>query len=93
MKHTYYTKGPWVICCIEGKENQLMIGDGDEGADIFCDIRSDRQEYANLIAAAPDLLEALEVCLSLIKKNGNEWTDSLTIGLAEQAIAKARGES
>jgi hypothetical protein len=46
---------------------------------------------ARLIAAAPDLLEALEGTAALLEALGYAADDSLTVGAARAAIAKAKG--
>lgn len=48
------------------------------------------RENAKLIAAAPELLAALESLLLLIKRNAPDLSGK-TIGMAEAAIAKAKG--
>lgn len=48
---------------------------------------------AHLIAAAPDLYEALERCLNFIENTESEFGDLLPSGdVARAALAKARGE-
>ena len=47
---------------------------------------------ANLYAAAPDLLEALEDCLEGMREQGVELCEHITVAKARAAIAKARGE-
>jgi len=47
---------------------------------------------ARLIAAAPELLAALEATVSLLEKLGHASDNSLTVSAARTAIAKARGE-
>ena len=47
---------------------------------------------ARLIAAAPELLEALEATVSLLEKLGHFSDNSLTVAVARAVIAKARGE-
>lgn len=49
---------------------------------------------ARLIAAAPDLLEALERCLNFIENTESEMGDTLECGdKARAAIARAKGEA
>jgi hypothetical protein len=58
-----------------------------------------KQEYVNLIAAAPDLLEALEGCLAQLERDtellyeGMPHTEPEIIAIARTAIRKAKGES
>lgn len=55
--------------------------------------RSDRND-ANLIAAAPELYEALQVMTELFELNITEWNKALVDSLedAKKALAKAAGE-
>lgn len=93
---TKYTRGPW-------ETRERSVGGDVVEIDIFhadlrvgsATIRSDRPWRANaqLIAAAPDLLEALEA----LQKAGNnfcEWHPKFlpAIEKARAALAKARGE-
>lgn len=45
-KHAF-TPGPWKLSCIDGVEDSLMVGGGDDGSDIVADIRT----YENEISA------------------------------------------
>jgi hypothetical protein len=63
-KHAF-TPGPWHLSSIDGVEDSLMVGGGDDGSDIVADIRDEKD--ARLIAAAPDLLaqcKEFEKCLT-----------------------------
>ena len=60
LKHT---PAPWQLSTIDG-EDCLMVGGGDDGSMIVADIRTDDphdvvEANARLIAAAPNLLDAL----------------------------------
>lgn len=50
------------------------------------------QKALHLAAAAPDLLEALEGTAALLEALGYAADNSLTVGAARAAIAKAKGE-
>lgn len=84
-----YTPGPWII----GVDN--VVYDGDLRQPI-CDV-SFRSESINdrnalLIAAAPNLLEALEKLIAkAYKQNFNDAYPEV-IEIAEIAIARAKGE-
>lgn len=54
-KRATFTPGPWQISCIDGVEDSLMVGGGDDGSDIVADIRDEKD--ARLIAAAPAMYE------------------------------------
>lgn len=81
-----FTPGPW-----SSKANQsggrLLIREGciQEFLQIV------PSEDAHLIAAAPDLLEALEAMQEMVLTNG--WGRDYVMLITAAAIAKARGES
>ena len=54
-----FTLGPWQLSCIDGVEDSLMVGGGDDGSDIVADIRDRDEANARLIAAAPEMYEVL----------------------------------
>lgn len=79
-----HTPGPWVVA------NKVQVHDKKLGGVIACCVRYARhdsvdQANANLIAAAPDLLEALE---NLIDSRGMDDLEP-----ARKAIARAKGEA
>lgn len=110
METQRHTPGPWVadhtgdyaddpakvvkICYPDGQQRHLakvydcyLPGDGDGDAN------------ARLIAAAPDLLAALEDLVGLAaaamhdaNRDGGEYDDGVELAAARAAIAKARGE-
>ena len=83
---TKHTPGPWAI---DGEGTNAMV----RGADLTIVAVRHRltgpthEANARLIAAAPELLEALESILSDACDNGAYWDK------ARAAIAKARGET
>ena len=76
-----HTPGPWVPE-IYGERNYVVGPDDKSVASIT------RKEDANLIAAAPDLLEALEEIASYPSLDAQEL-----MRIARKAIARAKGES
>jgi len=82
------TPGPWRI--IEPQEDKLRpygVQMGKEGGFLVpCYTAEQSKHNANLIAAAPDMLEALEHLLTRLDDVGDER-------IAQEAIAKARGET
>lgn len=95
IKHTF-TPGPWVISKLGAvfAPNGKNAGnrEGIELAEIYGSFNAPgTQDYANarLIAAAPELLEALEAyCLAFeLGKNHD------TYGSTKAIIAKARGQA
>lgn len=106
MKHSQYTPGPWraekTYCnrheIFEGDETKRVpqriaivsltncdVWKGTEGAD---------KANASLIAAAPELLEALEICLgNMTGGMDGKWPPDIDpIEAAREAIAKALGK-
>lgn len=90
--------GPWQYAQFADGDNAIIDGNGDGRICEMATNMSDVQRDANarLIAAAPDLLNALEIanmalrCMSSAKayKQPNP-----TRSIIEAAIAKAKGES
>lgn len=69
------------VICIVGKGGAGATGVGQE----------DVEANAHLIAAAPDLVEALQFAKSVIK-SGEPWTPACQ-DVIDTALAKARGEA
>ena len=97
-----HTKGPWVVTVAEnGSERNIQTVD-DWYVAVVCDEPGDGDVDANahLIAAAPDMLEALEKSTALLRREcdalditatyGRE-TIAAQIGANDAAIKKARG--
>lgn len=85
-----HTKGPWAI--EKESESHSIVNRSFEG-DEWCIAEVYKQTdmaiaNANLIAAAPDLLDALEALVSVL--DPYDYPDEQ--GPARAAIAKARGE-
>lgn len=92
-----HTPGPWFITGTMTKYVEARIGGGLIQEVASCgpteaDNGYGEQQAANarLIAAAPDLLEALEI---LVELAGTGCNIDGTIAMAKAAIAKAKGES
>ena len=89
MKHT---PGPWIFKDADRDSGSFDI-DSEEGffiAETISGLGHEEQENARLIAAAPDLLEAVNrllVCMSLAN-----WENDDAAVFARAAIAKATGE-
>ena len=47
-KRATFTPGPWKLSCIDGVEDSLMVGGGDDGSDIVADIRTYENEILNI---------------------------------------------
>lgn len=91
MTERKWTPGPWVWRTGKGSWQGSIEPD-------ICDFGDDTHYYpsegtppneanAHLIAAAPDLYEALERLVIELDGSGMEWADDANI-----ALAKARGE-
>ena len=96
---TQHTPGPWKI----NKKYSFSVetlSDG-QGINIIAEcsdpdgIRSAGEDSANakLIAAAPDLLAALEAIIKMIGPYAGQGRMDTEISAARAAIAKARGEA
>lgn len=89
MSTAKHTPGPWVVQEYSDGFGVSAIADDDLEAicTMIVPINGDEESNARLIAAAPELLEALELALSFDKpdyKGG--WEQK-----ARAAIAKAKG--
>lgn len=90
------TPGPWEFHGDDGEDNQIVVGDN---GDVICVIgsymTSIEEDFANgpLMAAAPELLEALKSARLVIDKlttHGSTRTNCLQ--KIDFAIAKALGQ-
>ena len=95
MKEFKGTPGPWVVNEIGQHWNNkalthLEITYGEDG-ECVCDTVYQRED-ANLIAAAPELLEALQRCESVLSNIPLEVCDVEDLLYAREAIKKALGE-
>ncbi len=103
MKHT---QGPWILSEYEVRHPiTLEIRKGCEifckgNNRVVCEIpdyhfHAEDVEYqsadARLITAAPELLEALELCLNAVVLAG--WSDDFCAHNARAVISKARGNN
>jgi hypothetical protein len=95
-KHTH-TQGPWHVGKRAG--NPAIYGkDGTEVAEILQGLTPEWRENARLIAAAPEMLEALEslaigLSLASVDMQRENLADLCRVcrEIAESAIAKAKG--
>lgn len=95
-----HTKGPWEVNAIDDdtQTGEVVVWELLEGKVIGAEIvvpsiwLDDEQAIANanLITAAPDLLDALEGCLEALRAYNPECGQAM---MARAAIAKAKGES
>lgn len=91
MNDTKHTPGPWVVTGYD-EEFQDQINIQNERLDYFVAAALDCKAVvanARLIAAAPDLLEALQ---ALLADPGRDFIRSSAWDKARAAITKATGE-
>lgn len=102
-----HTPGPWICGECKTVDDSIKIEKPSEDgviAEVFPYFHKDREDEsisnANLISAAPDLLEALELVVNYFAPHGTGKvfnlgypTDYAREKLILAAIAKARGES
>lgn len=84
-----HTPGPWVI----GKQDHDVVMVDTTSGTAICDVygdSDDRPANARLIAAAPDLLEALEAAHGYLVMMGTDHADNIR-GVCRAAIAKVKG--
>lgn len=87
IKHTPGFNAPWT--CVPANEQHFSYVIDAEGAMVSVQVRNDR-DIDNLIAAAPELLDALEnLCIGI----GMGWELDGMIEVAQAAINKAEGRS
>lgn len=88
MKHA---KGPWTLKWESEHENEYSIYEGDQH---LLNIHSANSEIAPLVAAAPEMLEALQkIQVLLMEKHLGQENHVHELLIIGKAIAKARGES
>lgn len=87
MSELKATPGPW-----EPRHDELVAKDGNTVA-IFlcCGGQEVNAANAHLIAAAPELYEALEMMLKMVEFGG--FGKDAAMDTARSALAKARGET
>lgn len=89
-----YTRGPWTwgtdYCGLygSGPDNEVLTYERYKG--MWVAFGDKQKANANLISAAPDLLEALENLLAV--REGAGGTKFHADDIARAAIAKAKGE-
>jgi len=90
-QHTKHTPGPWMFR--PSRQPQITSESDPAGrtiAIVYDQVPdAERKANASLIAAAPELLEALKECLGELERLG--WGGAGYTDLAHAAIAKAEG--
>lgn len=90
MTNTKHTPGPWQV--LPPKEGQPSITIAIPSNDAVYVAGSTKEANARLIAAAPELLEALEAMVEMYGPRGSNIIWDGPIPLAQEAINKARGQ-
>lgn len=95
-----HTPGPWMVTERNTGERSALLVSKDDCmnfgaiAEVYpWNPGGDPQANAHLIAAAPDLYEALHEILNYIGGADGPLLDSYVMDRAEAALAKARGEA
>ena len=93
MSESKHTPGPWRVGVTSDAGEVDVIAEGGWFVAVACDSAGDgdTEANANLIAAAPDMLEALEKLVSRIDETRGPTADT-ALAAARAAIKKARGE-
>ena len=102
MSSVKHTEGPWQFHCCEhddGRNNGSVFSKRGHSGMCYCVCKAPQYQAkdqwiadARLIAAAPDMLAALERCLEVFVNQG--WEDDLIAAKeARAAISKAKGEA
>ena len=103
MSETKFTPGPWRVCngygrvWIDAPDTKYSERDREYtriilGGDDYEDCKEVRSADAHLIAAAPELYDALNAMLTHMGMDEDEFT-KVTFDQARAAIAKDRGEA
>jgi hypothetical protein len=92
---TKWTKGTWALVIRPRGPDEIRSS--DERAELICEFPfgasdgSELEASAHLIAAAPDLYEALESLVDEVTNHGE--ADGAILDSARAALTKARGEA
>jgi len=95
-KETKFTAGPWVVSDCNGNNFIDVIQKREYGKKRVCIVKGSRTKNlsnAALIAAAPDLYDALKIFIDCWSDDGgfsNPYPEDVRI--AKNALSKARGE-
>lgn len=105
MSETKHTHGPWINIAEDESGYPVISGPDDTDiAQILCPLSTSKGKDAgelleeviankNLIAAAPDMLAALEAASAAMLTGDGDWSHEETeaYDIIEAAIAKAKG--
>lgn len=85
-----HTPGPWQV---EARRGETLICRSDSAVLARLAAAKEWRANARLIAAAPELLEALEDCAERLAIHMRHTEDLMAHMRAHKAIAKARGQA
>lgn len=89
-RHGDYTPGPWEAR--KHHDDSHWFVDHQQGGEGYTLVDELSEGDANLIASAPDLLEACEVAFNRLREESLQWGSKTSEGIVENAIIKATGE-
>jgi hypothetical protein len=85
-----YTPGPWTVNSQKFAEPHVEFSDIGQAWNSYCLVKgTNRIHNANLIAAAPNLFEALEAVSAFYRLDSESSELAIKV---RQALAKARGK-
>jgi hypothetical protein len=92
-KDVPYAPGPWITSVVLHDDGPATyaVHKRETAPDLVADYIQ-HKKTAILIAAAPDLLDALEFCVERLEINNIDATEAEAIDCARGAIVKAKGE-
>ena len=86
---TEHTPGPWKAQDESNYSAPIIEGDGRPVAEVYGDGLEQRKANARLIAAAPDLLEALKTLFRECAMVHKHWGENCNQAAADAAVTKA----
>jgi hypothetical protein len=86
-----HTPGPWTVW--ENGDDEIGVDDLYQNSVCTVEKGETRMADASLIAAAPELLAALELLLSARDDDGAICPSGVVVAQVKAAIAKAKGET
>lgn len=92
---TKHTPGPWEVLDVVAHGLDIVSGTAEDGCEIAtvhieCDTVEEAHANANLIAAAPTMLEALELAEKQLHDKVMNWADTKVYHAISQAIKAAK---
>ena len=101
-KHTQHTPGPWTVYTkvnSRRKTADVLVRDSDQNdiAQVFGETRGEAETDARLIAAAPEMLDALRLALTCLDAAADGRLEDVkdeiggTANIVDEVITKAQG--